>query len=48
MPHDNMEEYRAQTLVRFGTTGMPARNLALRTRREYMRNLQDFLADLER
>ncbi len=35
-----------QALARFETVGMPARNLALRTRREYTRDLRDLLTYL--
>ncbi|HZG66194.1 MAG TPA: site-specific integrase [Herpetosiphonaceae bacterium] len=37
----------AQVLAQFETIGMPARNLATRTRREYARDLRDVLSYLE-
>ena len=36
-----------QALALFETIGMPARNLALRTRREYARDLRELLSYLE-
>ena len=41
-------ETLTQALALFETVGMPARNLALRTRREYTRDLRDLLNYLER
>ncbi|CAA9342622.1 MAG: hypothetical protein AVDCRST_MAG93-6722 [uncultured Chloroflexia bacterium] len=40
-------ETLAQALAQFETIGMPARNLATRTRREYVRDLRDVLSYLE-
>ncbi len=40
-------ETLAQALAQFETIGMPARNLATRTRREYARDLRDVLSYLE-
>ena len=40
-------ETLAQALAQFETIGMPARNLAARTRREYSRDLWDVLSYLE-
>ncbi len=40
-------ETLAEALVHFETIGMPARNLAARTRREYSRDLRDVLTTLE-
>ncbi len=37
----------AQALAQFETIGMPARNLATRTRREYARDLRDVITYLE-
>lgn len=37
----------AQALAQFETIGMPARNLAVRARREYARDLRDLLGYLE-
>ena len=37
----------AQALAQFEIIGMPARNLAARTRREYARDLRDVLSYLE-
>ncbi len=43
----NSAETLTQALALFETVGMPARNLALRTRREYTRDLRDLLSYLE-
>ena len=40
-------ETLAQALAQFETIGMPARNLATRTRREYSRDLCELLSYLE-
>ena len=40
-------ETLAQALAQFETIGMPARNLAVRTRREYSRDLREVLSYLE-
>src|SRR3954447_6487273 len=40
-------ETLAQALAQFETIGMPARNLAARTRREYSRDLREVLSYLE-
>ncbi len=40
-------ETLTQALAQFETIGMPARNLATRTRHEYTRDLRDFLSYLE-
>ncbi len=36
-------ETLSQALAQFETIGMPARNLAVRTRREYSRDLRDVI-----
>ena len=47
MAHRSTVETLAQALAQFETIGMPARNLATRTRREYSRDLGDLLSYLE-
>ncbi|MDP9316508.1 MAG: hypothetical protein M3R24_37590 [Chloroflexota bacterium] len=47
MAHDSMEESLAESVARFETIGTPTRKLALYTRREYMRDLRDFLTHVE-
>ncbi len=47
MADRSIVETLAQALGQFETIGMPARNLALRTRREYGRDLRDLLSYFE-
>ncbi len=47
MADRSIVETLAQALGQFETIGMPARNLAFRTRREYARDLRDVLGYLE-
>ncbi len=47
MEDRSIVETLAQALGQFETIGMPARNLAFRTRREYTRDLRDLLTYLE-